>query len=207
MRIIALIVWAFCAIIADSHAQKANPNPKNDKKVAGASETGKKDKNKSSKDIVSDTGKVIIRREEKLEHRRLDSIYQARIRMKDIEGVYIPKDLNDCFKELDKALDEEVKENFMALKDEEADRRMHNSLGKWIEHRWSLTEGSRLSHYFNQMKVPHPDYMVGIIITSYHRHLHKKDLKLKEQVEFFRNHWQEKQRKEAKTIIDNGKVK
>ena len=212
MKIIALIICIFCGCIDMSQAQKQNPRPNEGKKVAGdkkvAGQTGgKTDKSKLSKDIVADTGKVVIRREEKLEHRRLDSIYQLRIKMKDIEGVYIPKDLNDCFRELDKALDEEVKADFMLLADAEADRRSHNTLGKWIAHRWSLTEGSRLSHYFNQMKVPHPDYMIGIIITSYHRYLHKKELKLKEQVEFFRNHWQEKQRQEAKKLIDEGKVK
>jgi hypothetical protein len=205
MKIIILSLLAIFINMDSSQAQKAATKPKKetDKVVVGEN---KADKN-SPKSIVPDTGKVIIKREKKLEHRRLDSIYQLRIRMKDIDGIYIPKDLNDCFKQLDEALDEEVKAQFMDLKDEEADRRSHNTIGKWIEHRWSLLEGSRLSHYFNQMKVPHPDYMVGIILTSYHRHLHKKDLKLKEQVEFFRKIWQEKQRKEAKKIIENGKVK
>ena len=204
MKTTVIIVLAILINIVSVAAQK-KPNSKSEPgKVVVADNKKGKDKPKG---IVPDTGKVLIKREEKLEHRRLDSLYQVRIKLKDIEGIYIPKDLNDCFRELDKALDEEVKADFIALEDKEVDRRSHNTLGRWIEHRWSLLEGSRLSHYFSQMKVPHPDYMVGIILTSYHRYLNKKDLKLKEQVEFFRTLWQEKQRKEAKKIIDSGQVK
>jgi hypothetical protein len=47
--------------------------------------------------------------------------------------------------------------------------------------------------------------MVGIIITSYHRHLHKKDLKVKEQVDHFRKIWEKKQREEAKKMLKGSK--
>lgn len=126
----------------------------------------------------------------------VDSAYKARISAVELFGTYIPKDLYDCFSELDKAMDEEAKKQFMAFSDEEVDPRTHNTLGRWIEHNWSLRTGSRLSHYFNKMGVPHYDYMIGIIIQSYHRHLHGKDLKVKEQVERFREIWKEKRRKE-----------
>lgn len=125
----------------------------------------------------------------------VDSIYQARITASTLFGTYIPKDLYDCFDQLDKRMDETAKEQFMAFSDAEVDARTHGTLGRWIDHNWSLRTASRLSHYFNKMGVPHHDYMVGIIIQSYHRHLHGKDLKIKEQVERFREIWQEKQRK------------
>ena len=67
--------------------------------------------------------------------------------------------------------------------------------------KWSLTEGSRLRAYFHKMKVSHPDHMVGIIITSYHRYLHKRDLKVKEQVKHFQKLWQETLRKEAAELL------
>jgi hypothetical protein len=51
------------------------------------------------------------------------------------------------------------------------------------------------------MGVPHPDYMVGVIITSYHRHLHKRELKVKEQVAFFKEKWKNEQKEMAKEII------
>ena len=57
------------------------------------------------------------------------------------------------------------------------------------------------------MQVPHYDYMIGIIIRSYHRHLHQKDLKIKEQVTFFRNIWNKKQKAKADQLIQRGEVK
>lgn len=134
------------------------------------------------------------------ENHIVDSIYKARISAPELFGTYIPKDLFDCFKELDKRMDESAKEKFMAFSDAEVDPRTHGTLGRWIDHNWSLRAGSRLSHYFNKMGVPHHDYMVGVIIQSYHRHLHGRDLEIKEQVERFREIWQEKRRKELEAM-------
>ena len=36
--------------------------------------------------------------------------------------------------------------------------------------------------FFNDLDISHYDYMSGIILTSYHRYINKKDIKLKEQV-------------------------
>lgn len=110
-------------------------------------------------------------------------------------------DLLDCFKQLDKLMEEPVKKRFMEFSDEDADRKTHASMGLWIDHKWKLTDGSRLSAYFRKMGVPHPDYMVGVIITSYHRHLHKRELKVKEQVAFFKEKWKNEQKEMAKEII------
>lgn len=216
-RFFSTLVLVMSVFFANIHlsAQKNNPVPVKLKpggntkptepkpKPADPKEKGKK--RRSGKEIVGDTGKVIIKQEKNRAYMQLDTVYKSRIKLSKIEGVYIPKDLNDCFKELDKLMEEEVRVTFKAFADEEADRRTHASIGKWLEHKWSLTEGSRLSDYFNKMKVPHPDYMVGIILTSYHRYLHKRDIKLKEQVEFFRKKWEVKQREEAQKLIDRAK--
>lgn len=161
----------------------------------------------STKTQHGDKPKVIIKTQKKRGDIVNDSIYQERIKQAKLDGMYIPKDLNDVFKELDRLMDDEAKKTFMAFSDEEVDRKTHGSLGVWLEHKWSLSEGSRLSEYFRKMRVPHYDYMIGIIITSYHRHLHGKDLKLKEQVERFRKIWDEKQKKKADEILKRGEVK
>jgi hypothetical protein len=150
---------------------------------------------------------VIIKTQKKRGDALNDSIYQIRVLESELDGMYIPKDLYDVFEELDKLMDDEAKKTFMAYSDAEVDRKTHGSLGVWLEHKWSLSEGSRLSDYFRKMKVPHYDYMIGIIITSYHRHLHEKDLKIKEQVNFFRNTWNKKQEAKAKELIQRGEVK
>jgi hypothetical protein len=154
-----------------------------------------------------ETSVVIIKTEKKRGDAVNDSIYQLRVLESELDGMYIPKDLYDVFKELDKLMDDQAKKAFMAFSDAEVDRKTHGSLGVWLEHKWSLSEGSRLSEYFRKMKVPHYDYMIGIIITSYHRHLHEKDLKIKEQVMFFRAVWNKKQQIKAKDLIERSEIR
>jgi hypothetical protein len=154
---------------------------------------------------IDKSDKVIIRREKKLYERYMDSIYDWRIKQVKLDDVYIPFDLYDCFKQLDNLMEDGVKTKFMEFSDEEVDRKTHGSIGKWIDHKWQLTEGSRLSAYFKKMGVPHPDYMVGIILTTYHRNLHKKDLKVKELVAYFKEMWKKKQKEKAKSMISTGK--
>lgn len=155
---------------------------------------------KGSKTVV-DPDKVIIKKQRTEHDRLIDSLYHARVQMERIEGIYIPRDLYDAFAQLDQLMDEDARKTFMAFSDEEVDARTHGTLGVWIEHKWSMSEGSRLSEYFRQMKVPHYDYMIGIIIRSYHRHLHDRDLGIKEQVLFFRDHWKKKQKNKADELI------
>lgn len=153
-----------------------------------------------------DNKKVIIKTEKKRGDLVNDSLYQARVKESKLDGVYIPIDLNDVFKELNRLMDDGAKEVFMAYSDEEVDRKTHSTLGLWLENKWSMSDGSRLSEYFRKMKVPHYDYMIGVIITSYHRHLHGRDLKLKEQVEYFRKIWDEKQKKKGLEMTKSGQV-
>jgi hypothetical protein len=153
-----------------------------------------------------DPDRVIIKTQKKRGDQIQDSIYQARVQQSELDGMYIPKDLYDAFRELDKLMDSHAKEAFMAFSDEEVDRRTHGSLGVWLENKWSLSEGSRLSEYFRKMNVPHYDYMVGLIIRSYHRHLHGRDLQIKDQVIEFRKMWNKRQQKKADEWLDRGAV-
>lgn len=157
-----------------------------------------------AQDPPKDKDKVIIKTQKKRGDVVNDSIYQARVKEEKLDGMYIPRDLYDAFRELDKLMDEDSKKMFMAFADEEVDRKTHGSLGVWLEHKWSMSEGSRLSEYFRKMRVPHYDYMIGIILTSYHRHLHGKDLKIEEQVLHFRKLWNKKQKKKATDLLERG---
>ena len=136
-----------------------------------------------------------------------DSVLADRYQRSRLNGHYIPHDLLDCFRTLDTLMDEGVRERFMAFSDEEVDARTHASLGKWLDNRWSISEGSRLSAYFRKMGLPHPDYMVGLIIRSYHRHLHKRDLGIKEQVKAFKKDWEVKEKARIEGLKNQQKGK
>ena len=106
-------------------------------------------------------------------------IYQQRIKKEQINGVYIPADLSECFIELNKKISREAKANFKVLEETTAAQKSYFGLGRWIWHNWSFYEGSRLSVYLNKVGVNHPEDMSQLIIITYHRYLNIKDLDVK----------------------------
>lgn len=126
------------------------------------------------------------------QYEELEKAYQKRIRQTHINGVYIPKDLIDCHRQLDKLIDEEGKKKFMAASEEQVLDRLHFSLGRWIWHNWGLLEGSRLSVYLNQMRVNNPEDMAQFIIITYHRKLNDKELDMKNLVPYLKERRLEK---------------
>ena len=92
------------------------------------------------------------------------------------EGTYIPKDLNDAVRELNKIIRPEDKER---IKSGEIDAiGMHMGLGMGLRNRWGLWRGSRLANYFNQNGVGHPDSMSHFILEAFCRDLRGKEYDL-----------------------------
>ncbi len=103
-------------------------------------------------------------------------------------AVYIPENLDACFRELKKILSPElIKE--MRTGTENDIIKYHHGLGMWIRNNWGLWSGSRLKKYFNDLGIHHPDDMSGIILTSFWRHLNNKPIKLKEQIKYYQDYW------------------
>lgn len=100
-----------------------------------------------------------------------------------LRGRYIPKDLNDCFNQIDGFWHDSVKVKVANWTEDEFSSKAHFGFGLWMRNNWQLWGGSRLSKYFNNLGVFHPDGMSGIILDSYHRYLTKKPIKFEEQLE------------------------
>ncbi len=100
-----------------------------------------------------------------------EQAYQKHIQKEYLFGVYIPKDMGDAFRQLDKLIDKESKEKFLSLSEEEAWHKLFFSLGRWISYNWGFYGGSRFSHYLRGMGITHPDDMIRFTIVMYHRHL------------------------------------
>ena len=109
-----------------------------------------------------------------------DSIYEANINREYLQGVYIPKDLEDCFNELIRLSPRESLDRMAAAPEELAAKKLHLGLGKWIAHNWSFYEGSRFSAYLKTLGISYPDDMIEFTIISFHRHLNDVDLQIKE---------------------------
>lgn len=124
-----------------------------------------------------------------------------------LSGVYIPKDLDDCFKQLGSILNEMTINEIEGIDVDELAKRFHFGLGRWMRNNWQLWKGSRLSYYFNNIGVYHPDDMSGIILTSYQRYLKGEDIKLEEQIKHYQDYWIEMNKKEEedKKVEENRK--
>ena len=103
------------------------------------------------------------------------------------KAAYIPKNLEECFVELKKVLTPEQLTEFKLKKEEEIIE-YHFSTGRWMRNFWGLWSRSRLKDYFNDLGVFHPDDISGIILTSFHRHLHNKDIKLEKQIQYYQDY-------------------
>lgn len=106
-----------------------------------------------------------------------------------ISGVYIPKDLDDCFRQIDGLWSDSTKMKVKLQSEDYFATNAHFGLGLWTRNNWQLWGGSRLSKYFNDMGIDHPDDMSGIILKSYHRYLTGKDINLNQQIEYKNDYW------------------
>jgi hypothetical protein len=102
--------------------------------------------------------------------------------------VYIPSDLENAFRELQKMMHPSFVEEFREAP-EQLLPRYHMGLGRWIRTKWGLWKGSRLSEYFNGLGITHSDDMSAIILTSFHRSLRNEPLQLDQQIKYYRDYW------------------
>jgi hypothetical protein len=99
---------------------------------------------------------------------------EKRMTAETVEGVYIPKNLGECFIELDKLLSEIDRKEMQALPKRDDMIGYHFSLGMWMRNNWVLWGGSRLQKYFIDKGVTDPEEMSTIILYHYHDWLNGK---------------------------------
>ena len=121
------------------------------------------------------------------------------------EGIYVPKDLDDCFIQLKTLLKPEDIER-MKNGTEDDMSLYHMGLGTGLRNDWGLWGDSRLAKWFNAQGITHPDDMSGIILDSFWRHLNSKPIKLEEQVKYYQDYWkkQETIQQDESTVSPEG---
>jgi hypothetical protein len=122
--------------------------------------------------------------------------YQERIVKDRLFGVYIPKNLEDAIRELDKQITPEARSRVKAVPEDRVCCLLHPKLGQWMITNWGFYEGSRLSHYLRTAGVTYPDDMADLIIVAYHRHINDIPVVLKDLAAPFKDKrqkaWQER---------------
>ncbi|REG83475.1 DUF6794 domain-containing protein [Winogradskyella sediminis] len=112
---------------------------------------------------------------------------------------YIPIDLNDAINYFECKTPKEVLTEF-AKKNEDENGIVSVSFGTGmsIRNNWGLwARTSKISEYFSELGIHHPDDMSSIILTSLHRKLNGTYIDLENQVKFYKEYWAESERKET----------
>ncbi|GAA4172227.1 DUF6794 domain-containing protein [Sphingobacterium ginsenosidimutans] len=125
----------------------------------------------------------------KLKGNKLKKEIKQRMSADTIAGIYIPKNLEDCFVQIDSFWDDSTKNKVREMTESEFTAGAHFGFGMWMRNNWGLWGGSRLSVYFNKQGIRHPDDMSGIILTSYYRKLKGKDPDVKSQLKYYKKYW------------------
>ena len=82
------------------------------------------------------------------EKERQIEAYKKRLTLSQIDGIFIPKNLNECMVELDKKLNYENKKQLREAKNSWEFNSHLGGLGMWIRNNWGINGGSRLLKYF-----------------------------------------------------------
>ena len=106
-----------------------------------------------------------------------------------LRGYYIPKDLEDCFLQLNKIFTDSTKAKIKKLSENEFIGRYHLGFGTWLRNNWGLHGGSRLSIYFSNMGIKNAESMSGIIFASYYRNLKGNPIELDKQIMQDKEFW------------------
>jgi Domain of unknown function (DUF6794) len=93
---------------------------------------------------------------------------ENRMTLETINGVYIPKDLGECFTELDRLLPEVDRNEMRALPRREEMIAYHLSLGMWMRNNWGLHGGSRLYKYFFDRNLRNPEDISSVVLFYYY---------------------------------------
>ncbi len=87
-----------------------------------------------------------------------------------IDGIYIPKDIDEAIDSLDVIISPEDKRYITdSLSLDDFRINCHHGLGMWIRNNWGLWGGSRLQRYLLDRNVIHPDDMSDNILKAYYK--------------------------------------
>lgn len=108
-----------------------------------------------------------------------------------LQGNYIPKDLNDCFIQIDKLWNDSTKNAVKKMSEEDFWMSRYSNFGMYMRNNWRIWGGSRLSKYFNDYGVYNAERISVVILISYHRYLLGKPIRFEDEVMKEHKYWRE----------------
>jgi hypothetical protein len=123
--------------------------------------------------VLMNKSKKVAKKEKKQELIEEKEAYIKRIVADSINGLYIPKNIEECFLELNKLVKPKDIEAIKNFKDRNETIALHHGFGTWLRNNWGFWRGSRLQKYLIMRGVKHPDEMSSIILLFYYDWLHE----------------------------------
>ena len=114
----------------------------------------------------------IAAKERKIQRKQEYEAYLQRLTADTINGIYIPRNIEECFLQLDTLLSAHLRNLILNSKSIKEIDGLHFGPGMWIRNNWGLWGGSRLQTYLLKRGLNHPDEMSGVIFDYYWDYLH-----------------------------------
>lgn len=124
--------------------------------------------------------------------------YKENITKSRINGVYIPKDVVDAMRQLERKSDANVLDSFKDAEEDLVAKKLHFGLGRWMIYNWNLEYGSRLSHYLTELGLNHHDDMAQLLIRCFHRYINFEDLNVVDTAKELREKRERKKKEKLK---------
>jgi len=129
--------------------------------------------------------------------------YRKNIRKTRIAGVYIPKNLDDVFAQLKKRSEPDAINSFKSAPEDVIAKKLHFGLGRWMIVNWNFEEGSRISHYLQELGLRDNDDKAEFLIVSFHRHLNEIDLEVESRVKILtEKRKKEKEKRQTRELLE-----
>ena len=97
----------------------------------------------------------------------------------------VPRTLDEALGALERGLGGETIER-LRIEEEDVAIRLVPTLGRWMQDHWALATGGPLARFFEDRGLDRPDDMAAVILTSFWRRLHFRQIRLEEQIAWYR---------------------
>jgi hypothetical protein len=97
----------------------------------------------------------------------------------------VPRTLDEALETLERGLGAQTIAR-LRIEEEDVAIRLVPTLGRWMQDRWDLATGGALARWFEHRGLDRPDDMAAVILTSLWRTLHFRQIRLDEQIAWYR---------------------
>jgi hypothetical protein len=97
----------------------------------------------------------------------------------------VPRTLEEALVALQRGLGEPMIAR-LRIAEEDVAITLVPTLGRWMQEHWGLATGGALAQYFEARGLDRPDDMAAVILTSLWRTLHYRNIRLDEQIAWYR---------------------